>query len=266
MIAYFETVDTGKKRGLFWKKHLETQLLPVGRASFLIACLAVPQGMGKRKVEKQVEWAMGQLKKRGVHRLAIEEQWRRKALEMGMLTVEEGTAWRQGAGQGALWVLRSRGIPLEQAFCRLEAQRCDRDVVRCARILGGKVRYLSVSIKVGQQKLEEALYEQFGIAPQQSAPPEYPCLRIRFPQPGERAERGEDLLMLSDGGWPGMEFAPPQWAMEQKPPRMGDTLYAAMLLESGLCRPEDLGVKGKETKGEEGEKQDDFSQPGENHA
>ena len=113
MIAYFETVETGKKRGPFWKKHLETQLLPVGKASFLSACLAVPQGVGKRKVEKQVEWAMEQLKKRGVHRLATEEQWRRKALEMGMLTVEEGTAWRQGAGQGALWVLRSRGIPLE---------------------------------------------------------------------------------------------------------------------------------------------------------
>ena len=67
------------------------------------------------------------------------------------------------------------------------------------------MRYLSVSVKGGQQELEEALYEQFGIAPQQSAPPEYPCLRICFPQPGEKGETGEDLLMLSliHIFWPG---------------------------------------------------------------
>lgn len=157
MIAYFETVEEEKKRGLFWKKHLETELRPVGRASFLTVRLPVPSGTGEHKVEKRVEWAMEQMKKRGVHRLATGEKWRNKALEMGMLAVEEGTAWRQGAGLGALWALHSRGIPLEQAFCRLEAARCDRDVVRCARILGGKVRYLSVSVKVGQQELEEAL-------------------------------------------------------------------------------------------------------------
>lgn len=249
MIAYFETVEEEKKRGLFWKKHLELQLRPVGRTSFLAGCLPVPSGMGERKVEKRVEWAMEQMKKRGVHRLAVEEPWREKAQEMGMLTVEEGTAWRQGAGLGALWALQSRDIPLEQAFCCLEAARCDRDVVRCARILGGKVRYLSVRIKVGQQELEEALYEQFGIAPQQSAPPEYPCLRIRFLQPGEKVETEENLLMLAPGGWPGLEFVSPQWAREQKPSGMGDTLYAAMLLESGLCRPEDLRAEGSQ-KGE----------------
>ncbi len=262
MIAYFETVEEEKKRGLFWKKHLETELRPVGRASFLAVRLPVPSGMGERKVEKRVEWAMEQMKKRGVHRLATGEKWREKALKMGMLTVEEGTAWRQGAGLGALWALHSRGIPLEQAFCRLEAARCDRDVVRCARILGGKVRYLSVSVKVGQQELEEALYEQFGIAPQQSAPPEYPCLRICFPQPGEKGETGEDLLMLAPGGWPGLRFVSPQWAREQKPSGMGDTLYAAMLLESGLCRPEDLGAEGSQ----EEETQASFPHPGENHA
>ena len=112
------------------------------------------------------------------------------------------------------------------------------------------------------QELEEALYEQFGIAPQQSAPPEYPCLRICFPQPGEKGETGEDLLMLAPGGWPGLRFVSPQWAREQKPSGMGDTLYAAMLLESGLCRPEDLGAEGSQ----EGETQASFPHSGENHA
>ena len=63
MIAYFETVEEEKKRGLFWKKHLETELRPMGRASFLTVRLPVPSGVGERKVEKRVEWAMEQMKK-----------------------------------------------------------------------------------------------------------------------------------------------------------------------------------------------------------
>lgn len=245
MVAYFETVEEEKKRGLLWRKRLETGLGCVGRASFLTACLPVPAGTGRKKREKRVEWALEQLKRRGVHRLALGEEWREKALEMGMLTVDEATAWRQGAGQGALRALQSRGVPLERAFCLLEGVRADRDVVRCARELAGKVRYLSVRVQVGQQELEEALYQEFGIAPQQSAPPEYPCLRIRFSDSKEEAEGG-DCLTLAPGGWPGLRFLPPAWAEEQKPPRMGDTLYSAMLLESGLCRPEDLRAEAGE--------------------
>ena len=239
MIAYFET-ETAEGRGGFWeKRRLELELRPLGRISYLHAVLPLPDGMQGRKRRKRVEWAMAQLKKRGVHRLATKKAWREAALEQGIPTIEEGIAWRQGAGQGALFALQSRGIPLEQAFCRLEAARCDRDVVRCARMLAEKVRYLSVRIGAGQRELEEALYEGFGIAPQQSAPPEYPCLRICFPSPAAE-EWSPEVLRLAPGGWPGLCFAPPPQLAEQQPAGMEDTLYSAMLLESGLCQPEEL--------------------------
>ena len=83
--------------------------------------------------------------------------------------------------------------------------------------------------------LADMLYQDFGIARQSSAPPEYARLLAAFPG----AEK-QDGIALIPGGCPGLRLLAPDWARTQKPAGMTEELYAAMLLENGLIRPQDI--------------------------
>ena len=119
----------------------------------------------------------------------------------------------------------------------------DRDVLRCARLLARRVRYLTVRAPVGGEALAEELYEEYGIALQQSVPPEYSQLCLCLA--GDPAEEG--IIPLDGQADGGLLALAPEWAREQKPAGLADTLYGALLLQSGLLRPEEIRVVAPKT-------------------
>lgn len=238
MIAYFES-QLGPAPGLIqrlkWRldpqSRMKTQTKCIAAAAFWHACWPVWQD----DLERQVAQGLELLRRQGVHRVAAEPRWRQAIQQAGMAAVTEDRLWPAAGFQAVMAELKARGADPDKTWVCVAARRADRDVVRCARALAGKVRYLTVQAQAGEDYLAEMLYQDFGIARQTSAPPEYIRLLVAFPG----ADR-QDGIALEPGGCPGLRLLAPAWALPQKPPSMPQQLYAAMLLENGLIRPQNI--------------------------
>ena len=109
------------------------------------------------------------------------------------------------------------------------------DVLRCARLLAWRVRYLTVRAPVGGpggrivRRIRHcpAAERATGIQPAVPVPGRRPGRRRDHPLDGQ-ADGG--LLALAPNG-PG----------NRSPAGLADTLYGALLLQSGLLRPEEIG-------------------------
>ena len=242
MIAYFEVEERPAPRlmrRIKWRldpqRRMETQTRCVKNAAFWQVCWPVEPGLRPEELEKQVRRGLGLLRQRGVHRAAAAERWREAIVEAGLAPVTEDRLWPAVGFQAAIAELQARQADLDKTWVCVAARRADRDVVRCVRSLASKVRYLSVQAQVGEGYLADMLYQEFGVARQSSPPPEYARLRVAFP--GAEPEEG---LALVPGGCPGLRLLAPDWARAQKPAGMAEELYAAMLLENGLIRPQDV--------------------------
>ena len=143
------------------------------------------------------------LREKGVHRVAAAPELEGALLETRLQPTQEKPLWRACSGQAALALLAKRGLRPEQTWLCLKTPRVDRDVLRCARLLARRVRYLTVRAPVGGEALAEELYEEYGIALQQSVPPEYSQLCLCLA--GDPAEEG--IIPLdgrADGGLAGL--------------------------------------------------------------
>lgn len=245
MIAYFES-QTGPAPGLMqrikWRldpqSRMQVQTKCVGAAAFWHACWPVWQQASQEELERQAIQGLELLRRQGAHRVAAEPRWRAAIQKTGMAAVTEDRLWPAAGFQVVMAELKARGAEPDKTWVCIAARRADRDVVRCARALAGKVRYLTIQAQAGEDYLAEMLYQDFGIARQTSAPPEYARLLVAFPG----AEK-QDGIALEPGGCPGLHLLAPAWAGSQKPSTMPDELYAAMLLENGLIRPQDVGAQ-----------------------
>lgn len=242
MIAYFEIEERpapGLAQRIKWRlnpqRRLEVQTRCLKTAAFWQVCWPVSQGLGPEELEKQARQGLGLLRRQGVHRAAAEERWRPAVIEAGLAPVTEDRLWPAAGFQAVMAELKARQADLNKTWVCVAARRADRDVVRCVRALAGKARYLTVQAQVGEEYLAEMLYQDFGIARQTSAPPEYARLLVAFP-----GAEPQDGIALVPGGCPGLRLLAPDWARAQKPAGMAEELFAAMLLENGLIRPQDI--------------------------
>ncbi len=242
MIAYFEIEERpaqGLIQRLKWRldplSRLEIQTRCLKTAAFWQVCWPVRQGLGAEELEKQARQGLNLLRQKGVHRTAAAERWRAAVVQTGLAPVTEDRLWPAAGFQAVMAELKARKADLDKTWVCVAAQRADRDVVRCVRALAGKVRYLTVQTQAGEDYLADMLYQDFGIARQSSAPPESARLLAAFPG----AEK-QDGIALIPGGCPGLRLLAPDWARTQKPAGMTEELYAAMLLENGLIRPQDI--------------------------
>ncbi len=250
MMAYFQTEEQamGGLARLRWSLHPESGMAVETRcirnATLLDCCLGIPRGKRETKGgQRAIRRALWVLREKGVHRVAAAPELEGALLETGLQPTQETPLWRACSGQAALALLAKRGLRPEQTWLCLKTPRVDRDVLRCARLLARRVRYLTVRAPVGGEALAEELYEEYGIALQQSVPPEYSQLCLCLA--GDPAEEG--IIPLDGQADGGLLALAPEWAREQKPAGLADTLYGALLLQSGLLRPEEIRVVAPKT-------------------
>lgn len=244
MVAFFHTeerpLDTLRDK-VKWRLHpgqgLTVQVRCLRSAAFLDAALILPPDASERQRQRHLGRALDTLREQGVHRIACPSDLEQAVLEAGMVTVGDSRLWPAVAGQAVLALLRIRAIDPASAWVCLHVKRVDRDVVRCAKQLAAQVRYLTAEAEIGGDYLADLLYEGYGIARQQSVPPEFTRLDIAFP----RAENAEGALFLTgEGMGEQLTLLAPEWARPLKPESAGETLYTALLLESGLILPEEI--------------------------
>ena len=237
MVAFFH-IDTqplaGRGAGLKWRLHpgqgLDIAVRCLRSAAFLDAVLTLPPEASPRQRQRRLARALAALRERGVHRIACPPGLEQAVLDAGMVTVGDGRLWPAAAGQTVLALLAARGMDPAAAWVCLHVKRVDRDVVRCAKQLAAGVRYLTAEADIGGDYLADLLYEEYGIARQQSVPPEF-----------SRAEgAGQALFLTGEGAGRHITLLAPEWARPMKPGWAGHTLYTAMLLESGLILPEEV--------------------------
>lgn len=250
MMAYFQTEEQamGGLARLRWSLHPESGMAVETRcirnATLLDCCLGMPRGKRETKGgQRAIRRALWVLREKGVHRVAAAPELEGALLETRLQPTQEKPLWRACSGQAALALLAKRGLRPEQTWLCLKTPRVDRDVLRCARLLARRVRYLTVRAPVGGEALAEELYEEYGIALQQSVPPEYSQLCLCLA--GDPAEEG--IIPLDGRADGGLLALAPEWAREQKPAGLADTLYGALLLQSGLLRPEEIRVVAPKT-------------------
>ena len=70
--------------------------------------------------------------------------------------------------------------------------------------------------------------------------PEHTQLRLLRLAGADPAELTKVLRAAAAEGCPGLRLLAPDWARAQKPAGMAEELFAAMLLENGLIRPQDI--------------------------
>ena len=242
MMAYFQTEEQamGGLARLRWSLHPGC----IRNATLLDCCLGMPRGKRETKGgQRAIRRALWVLREKGVHRVAAAPELEGALLETGLQPTQETPLWRACSGQAALALLAKRGLWPEQTWLCLKTPRVDRDVLRCARLLARRVRYLTVRAPVGGEALAEELYEEYGIALQQSVPPEYSQLCLCLA--GDPDEEG--IIPLDGRADGGLLALAPEWAREQKPAGLADTLYGALLLQSGLLRPEEIRVVAPKT-------------------
>lgn len=195
MMAYFQTEEQamGGLARLRWSLHPESGMAVETRcirnATLLDCCLGMPRGKRETKGgQRAIRRALWVLREKGVHRVAAAPELEGALLETRLQPTQEKPLWRACSGQAALALLAKRGLRPEQTWLCLKTPRVDRDVLRCARLLARRVRYLTVRAPVGGEALAEELYEEYGIALQQSVPPEYSQLCLCLA--GDPAEEG----------------------------------------------------------------------------
>ena len=222
----------GKDRGLAVKLHC------LGSATFLEAVLTLPRGCGPALKQKRLRGALADLAKRGVYRVAADPALYSHISAAGLLAANQSAAWGSCAHQVVQALLQSRGLDHQNTLLCIHANKLDRQVLRCAQALAPHVRYLSTRIQVGGEYLEQMLYEEYGIASQQSVPPEFARLDVAFPG----AEVPGALVLDGGESCEGFSLLAPEWARAEKPAGVKESVFAALLLESGLIRPQEVRV------------------------